>query len=68
MDIRGLKTTTDYLFQLYNFRNIPLQYLPEVELYSKKVRRVKIKLNTDDRCKSNCAIDFNVYKPFRRTY
>jgi len=67
VDIRSLKTTTDYLFQLYNFKNIPLQYLPQVELYAKKVRHVKIKLNTYDKGKATCTKDFSVYRPFRKT-
>ncbi len=63
MDKRyALKVTTEYLFSVYSFRNMPLQYLPQVEEYSKKIRRVKIKLNTFKKNKAKCATSFTVYK------
>ena len=67
MDIRSLKTKTDYLFKLYNFKNIPLQYLPQVELYAKKVRRVKIKINTYDKGKATGTKNCSVYRPIPKT-
>ena len=66
-----LKLTTEYLFSVYKFRNMPVQYLPVVEEYSKRVRKIKIKPNlTFKRIKGFRAkvryIDtFNVYKSAR---
>ena len=66
MDKRfALKLTTEYLMSVYSFKDMPLQYLPQVEEYSKKVRRVKIKLNTVKKNKAKCATSFNVYKSAR---
>ena len=66
MDKRfALKLTTEYLMSVYSFKNMPLQYLPQVEEYSKKVRRIKIKLNTVKKDKAKYATSFNVYKSAR---
>ena len=66
MDKRfALKLTTEYLMSVYSFKDMPLQYLPQVEEYSKKVRRVKIKLNTVKKDKAKYATSFNVYKSAR---
>ena len=68
MDKRfALKVTTEYLFGVYSFKNMPLQYLSQVEEYSKKIRKVKIKLNTYKNNKGICATSFNVFKAFNKS-
>ena len=68
MDKRfALKLTTEYLFSVYQFKDMPLQYLPQVEEYSKKIRKVKIKLNTFTKKNAKCATSFNVFKAFNKS-
>ena len=62
-----LRVVGDYLLQTYNFKNIPLQYLPMVEEYSNKVRKVKIKMNTEKKKLGIIAKDFSVYKVSARS-
>ena len=67
MDKRfALKLTTEYLFSVYSFKNMPLQYLEQVQEYSKRIRKIKIKLNTITKSGARCATDFNVYKAFEK--
>ena len=61
-----LKLTTEYLLSVYSFKNLPLQYLPQVEEYSKRIRKVKIKPNTITKNGALCAVDFSVYKAFEK--
>lgn len=68
MDKRfALKLTTEYLFSVYKFKDMPLQYLPQVEEYSKKVRKVKIKLNSYKKKNAVCVSSFNVFKAFNKS-
>ena len=60
--IAQLRLVGDYLLQTYNFKNIPLQYLPTIEEYSHKIRKVKIKLRTNKTKRGVVALDFSVYK------
>ena len=43
----ALKQTAEYVLNVYNWKRIPLQYLPHIEAYQKKIKYVKIKLNKD---------------------
>ena len=68
MDKRGaLKVTTEYLLSAYSFKNMPLQYLSQVEQYSKTIRKVKIKLNTFKKKNAVCAKSFSVFKVSARS-
>ena len=68
MDKRiALKITTEYLFSAYKFKDMPLRYLSQVEEYSKKIRKVKIKLNTYKKKNGVCAYSFNVFKAFNKS-
>lgn len=68
MSNRGaLKLTTEYVANTYRWHDIPLQYLPYFEQYSKTIRKIKIKINNKKKGKSNCALSFNVYKVSARS-
>tara|TARA_B100000902_G_C26869228_1_gene696916 strand:+ start:428 stop:673 length:246 start_codon:yes stop_codon:yes gene_type:complete len=42
---QSLQQTAEYLLAVYNWKRIPLQYLPHIEEYSKRIKYIKIKLN-----------------------
>ena len=44
-DYRGLKMTTEYLFSVHGFKNIPYQYIQSVLDYSRNVRKIVVKVN-----------------------
>ena len=43
----ALKQTAEYMLNVYSWKRIPLQYLPHIEEYQKKIKYVKIKLNKE---------------------
>ena len=63
----ALKLTTEYVANTYRWQDIPLQYLPYFENYSKTIRKIKIKLNTIKKGNAKCATSFNVYKVSARS-
>ena len=61
---RGLKSTTEYLFSVYGFKNIPYQYIQSVIEYSKRVRKIVVKVNFEmDDNGRKWPVTFTVSKP-----
>ena len=58
-----LRLVGDYILQTYRFKDIPFQYFQTIEAYSKKVRKIKIKVKTEkDKKGKEWPVSFSVYK------
>ena len=61
----SLKLTTEYIGSVYQWRNIPLQYLTQFIDYKNKIRKVKLRMNTKRVNGAKVVVDFHVEKSAR---